>query len=162
MMAEVQKERIFTDYRKKIFGYIQSKIRNTQISEDLTSDVFVKIYEKIDSFDEKKASLSTWIYLITRNTVIDYFRTGKQVCELPELADKRSSIEEEICKTETLKELADALNQLNERERDVIILHFYSGKTLKEISEHMGISYSYVKLVQNKALENLKKIMTLQ
>lgn len=159
-MTDLEKEKIYSDYKSKIFGYIQSRIYNLQMAEDLTSDVFVKVYEKIDTFDEKKASLSTWIYLITRNTLIDYFRTHKQVSELPELiADESSSVEESVCKSEALEKLAKALEKLDERGRDIIILHFYSGKTLKEIAEKMGISYSYIKILLNQAYEKLNNLM---
>ena len=60
---------------------------------------------------------------------------------------------------ETLNSLADALEQLSRRERDIIILHYYSGKTLKSIAEIMDISYSYVKLLHTKALNNLREII---
>ena len=51
------------------------------------------------------------------------------------------------------------LLKMPKRERDIIILRFYSGKTLREISSQMGISYAYVKVLQNKAFEKLKKIL---
>ena len=60
---------------------------------------------------------------------------------------------------ETLESLADALGQLPQRERDIIILHYYSGKTLKSIAEIMDISYSYVKLLHAKALKVLREII---
>lgn len=158
-MYEKQKEIIYSEYRNKIFGYIQSKIRNVDIAEDLTSDVFVKIYEKLDQFDEKKASLSTWIYLVTRNTLIDYYRTKKVSYELTEQIGEPSSVEEEVCNKAALNDLAEGLKNLGERERNIIILHFYSGKTLREISDMMGISYSYVKLLLYRSYGNLKRFL---
>ena len=55
-MLVSDKEELYISFKKKVFSYISSKIRNVQIAEDLTSEVFVKIYEKIDSFDSSKAS----------------------------------------------------------------------------------------------------------
>ena len=46
-----QKEAIYRDYHDKVYGYVISKVCNVQIAEDLTSDIFLKIYEKIDTFD---------------------------------------------------------------------------------------------------------------
>ena len=74
IIADIEKEKIYRDYHGKVCGYIRSKINSAQDAEDITSDVFVKVYEKLDTFDETKASLSTWIYTITRNTLTDYFR----------------------------------------------------------------------------------------
>ena len=153
----MDKEKIYRDYYEKVFGYILSKINNPHDAEDLTGDVFVKIYAKLDNFDENKASLSTWIYTVTRNTLTDYFRTRKVFAEMPEDAEDETSVTDEICNVEMLEKLADALETLDKRERDIIILRYYSGKTLKEIAGKLGISYSYVKILQNKALEHLRK-----
>lgn len=49
--------------------------------------------------------------------------------------------------------------KLDERARDIIILHYYSGKTLKETAAMTGISYSYVKLLHSNALKALRKII---
>lgn len=157
MMTDIQKASVYRDFHGKVLGFFRSKINNADDAEDLTSDVFVKVYEKFDSFDESKSSLSTWIYTISRNTLTDYFRTNKTFDEIPETKEDDSSVEDEVCNTEMLEKLAEALETLDERERDIVILRFYSGKTLREISSQMGISYAYVKILQNKAFEQLKK-----
>lgn len=158
-MTMMDKEKIYCDYHGKVCGYIRSKISSAQDAEDLAADVFVKVFEKLDSFDEGKASLSTWIYTITRNTLTDYFRTRKVFAEIPETMEADSSVEDDVCTEEMLEILAKALETLDERERDIIILRFYSGKTLKEITAQMGISYAYGKVLQNKAFEKLRKFL---
>ena len=150
------RETIYRDYYGKVFGYIRSKVKPRQDAEDIAADVFVKVFEKLDSFDESKASLSTWIYTITRNTLTDYFRTRRVHGEIPETLAEEDSFEDEICNNDMLDSLADALENLDERERDIVIFHYYSGMTLKEVSDKMGISYSYVKLLHNNALAALK------
>ena len=150
-------EKIYRDYHSKVCGYIRSRVNSVQEAEDLAADVFLKVFEKLESFDESKASLSTWIYTITRNTLTDYFRTRKVFDEIQETSEYDSSVEESFCNAETLDALARALESLTERERDIIILRFYSGKTLREISMKMDISYAYVKVLQNKAFEKIKR-----
>ena len=157
IITDIEKEKIYRDYHGKVCGYIRSRLSSAQDAEDLTSDVFLKVYEKLDTFDETKASLSTWIYTITRNTLTDYFRTRKVLEELPENETAGFSVEEEVLNAEMLETLSDALEALDERERDIIILRFYSGKTLKDISVQMGISYAYVKVLQNNAFVKIKK-----
>ncbi len=156
-MEEQEKREIYEKFSGKVLGYIQQRVQNLQIAEDLCADVFVKIYEKLGKFDSAKASISTWIFTITRNTVIDYYRTAHTFEELPENMADKNSIEESICREEMLETLAGALETLPERERDILILHYYSGKTLKEIAQTMGISYSYIKILHQKALEKLKE-----
>ena len=70
-------EQIYAKFKDKVARYIYGKIPNEHDAEDLISDVFVKVFKGLSGFDERKASLSTWIYRITQNAVIDYFRTAK-------------------------------------------------------------------------------------
>lgn len=162
MITDLQKEKIYRDFYNKVYGYILSKIQNVHNAEDLTSDVFLKVYEKLDSFDDSKASLSTWIYTITRNTLTDFYRTRKVFSEIPENEESGFSLEDEVCDAQTLEMLADALETLDERERDIVILRYYSGKTLRDISEQMDISYAYVKVLQNNAFAKLRKFLEKQ
>lgn len=155
--TDEKKEEIYRNYHDKVYGYIISQTNNTHLAEDLSADVFVKVYEKLDSFDEAKASISTWIFTITKNTLTDYYRTRKVFEEVPETFEDGSSVEEEVCNAEMLETLAKALETLDERERDIIIRRFYSNKTLKDIAEQMGISYAYVKILQNNAFAKIKK-----
>lgn len=156
-VSEEKKTEIYTQYSVKVRGYIYNKVNDSFLAEDLCADVFLKVFEKIDSFDETKASISTWIFTITRNTLIDYYRTRKVSNEIPEDLASEDSIEEEVCNNEMLSALAAALEKLEERERDIIILHYYQGETLKVVGEKLGISYAYVKILHNKALAELKK-----
>ncbi len=75
MSGLVTKENLYEEYYRKVFGYIQSRVRTRQDAEDLCADVFVNLYEKFDTYDQSKSRLSTWIFSVTRNTVIDYYRT---------------------------------------------------------------------------------------
>lgn len=152
-----RQERIYIEFKDKVTRYVRGKVGNEHDSEDVVSDVFVKVFNGLSDFDENKASLSTWIFTITRNAVIDYFRASKRLCELPEELYSEDDTEQNIINTEMLERLADALERLNERERNIIVLHYYGGRTLKDIAEAMGISYSYTKLLHGGALKALRK-----
>lgn len=154
-----RQERIYIEFKDRVARYVRGKVGNEHDSEDVVSDVFVKVFNGLSDFDENKASLSTWIFTITRNAVIDYFRASKRLCELPEELYSEDDTEQNIINAEMLERLADALEWLNERERDIIVLHYYSGRTLKDIAEAMGISYSYIKLLHGGALKALRKLI---
>ena len=156
-MSEQMREDIYRDYHGKIYAYIQNKVVDRFLAEDLCADVFLKVYEKLDSFDPAQSSLSTWIYTIARNTLTDYYRTRKVIGEIPETFAEAGSIEDDICSSEMLDILADALEKLDERSRDIIIFRYYSGMTLKAIAQKLNISYAYVKVLHNRALAEMKK-----
>jgi len=147
---------IYETYHSKVQNFIYSKVNDMYLAEDICSDVFIKVYEKYDRFDESKSSLSTWIFTIARNTLIDYYRTRHVHEEVPEDMALDSNVEEEVLNNEMLEGLAAALERLDERERDLIILHYYSGLKLNEIADKLNISYSYVKILHKKALVELK------
>lgn len=151
----MDKTKIYEDYHLKVLRYIQSKVNDYHLAEDLCSDVFVKVYEKLDTFDESKASISTWIFTITRNLLIDYYRTRKITVEIPDSLTYEQDISD--VDPESLETLASALKELNDRDRKLIIMHYYEGKTLKEIAQTLGISYIYAKVLHKKVLLSLKK-----
>lgn len=156
-MTEERKSELYADFSEKVLRYVFGKVGDPDTAEDICADIFLKVYEKLDTYDETKAALSTWIFTIARNSVTDHFRTRRVNVELPEEMTEDFSVESEICNNETLETLASALEKLDERERDVIIMHYYAGRTLREIAETMRISYSYVKVLHHKALGALKK-----
>lgn len=150
----MDKTQLYEEYHMKVLRYIQSKVNDYYLAEDLCSDVFVKVYEKIDTFDEKKASISTWIFTITRNKLIDYYRTRKVTVEVPE--DLTYDVEDDEVNEEALETLASALEKLDDRSRKLVIMHYYEGKTLKEVAEELDISYIYAKVLHQKVLNKLK------
>ncbi len=161
-MGEVlSKEQIYMQYKDKVFAYIRNHVNSPEDAEDLCSDVFVKIYDKLDTYDESKARISTWIYSVTSNTVIDFYRTNHIHSEIPEdLSDTRSTIEEEYLNNESLGELAKALTSLPEEQRDIIVLRYYKGLTLQEIAEKMNLSYGVTKLRHREALGRMQEYLS--
>ncbi len=153
-------EEVYQQYSKKIMSYIRVKISNGYDAEDLHSTIFLKIFEKFDTFDQSKASVSTWVYTVARNTMIDYFRVRRVHEEIAEEDIVEDDTYQGILDEETLDELANALEKLPERERDLIILHYHGGAQLKEIAVQMKMSYSNCKLLHNKALLHLRQYMT--
>lgn len=150
-------ERLYLAYHDKVFGYISSRIPQREDAEDLCAEVFLKIYGKLATYNSDFASLSTWIYAVTRNAVIDYFRTRRVHPELSEELSAPDDLEAEGIRRETLRELAAALSALPEQQRDIVILRYYEGLTLMEIAGRMGLSYGVVKLRHRDALKTLRK-----
>ena len=151
----MDKSQIYEDYHMKVLRYVQGQVNDYHLAEDLCSDVFLKVYEKLDTFNDKKASISTWIFTITRNTLIDYYRTRKVTSEIPEnlvYEDNGDDIDEEM-----LEKLAKGLENIDERSKNLIIKHYYEGKNLKQTAEELGISYAYSKILHQKALFLLRK-----
>lgn len=150
---------IYSQYHTKVMGYIYARLRSRADAEDLCQDVFEKVHLKLDSFDPEKASVSTWIYSITRNSVIDFYRRSRPAVELDENLAHDAMVDDELLNDETLEELAQALAKLPAQLREIIVLRYYDGIPLTEIAKKTGLSYGAVKLRHAKALGLLRQEM---
>ena len=146
---------IYEAFQPKVRAYVRGRIQDPHDAEDLVSAVFAKVVQRLDTYDPAKASVSTWVYTITCNTVTDYFRTRRSMIALEDyMLDEEPAIN---LTDDALDNLAEALLSLKERERDLIVLHYYSGYTLKTVAEMMGMSYINAKVIHRKALDGLRK-----
>ena len=159
-MPAVSPEQIYTEYSGKVMGYIRARIRNSADADDLHSEVFEKILRKLDAFDPEKASLNTWIFTVTRNTVIDHFRRSRPAEELDENLSDDTEIDASLLNGESLSELASALRSLPKQLMDIIVLRYYDGKPLTEIAQLMNLSYGAVKLRHQNAVMLLREALS--
>ena len=155
-MTDAEKTELYERFEPKVRGYIFGKLGNNAYAEDLTSDVFLKVFANIDKYDSTKASLSTWIYKITQNTVYDYFRTRREYLSLSDDMADTVSVEDDVANGEMLDTLADALETLSPDERNIVILYYYSGYKLTEISQRLSRPYSSVKVMLHRSLKKIK------
>lgn len=157
--AIIDWETVYKDYEPKVRAYIQSRVGNSEDIKDLCSEVFLEIMRQKERFSGEPKALSSWIFVITKRTVAKFYRSYRPTDEIPEDMADDTDIEQQTVETETLDLLADALEQLEERLRDIILLHYYGDKTLSEIAAAMGMSYPNIKVLHKKALGQLKKLI---
>ena len=156
-------EKIYLKYREKVFRYVRGKVASTADAEDVTSEIFWRVQTALDSYDEEKSTLSTWIYTITHNMVCNYYREQSRCAlSLDENAlcyDTDDGVVAEI-ENEILEEnLAIALETLSEREQDIIVLYYYHEIPLRDIAIKMGITYTNAKFIKHQAISKLRLAM---
>lgn len=159
MSMTAEREALYAEYAGKVRGYVFGKLSNRADAEDVVSDVFLKVYEKYPTFDADRASVSTWVYTITRNTVIDYFRVHRVCTELPEDLADEGGVDDGLLRQESLRMLGEALGKLDDRSRALIVLRYYKRMSLKDTAARLGVSYAYVKVLHKEALLLLRKHM---
>ena len=156
---------IYAQYRDKVFGFVRSKIYNQTEVEDIVQTVFLKVYSNLDKYDETKASLSTWIYIITRNTVYDYLKDKRDhpVLELIENTEEsEEKTDDSLLNQEALEELACALQKLPQNQRDIIILIYYKNLDRRKVAEMFGMTYGQVRYLHDKALRRLGELLRIK
>lgn len=158
-MNRLDTSMIYREYHDKVMGYICTHLNSRDDAEDLCQDVFEKVFMKLESFDPQKASLSTWIYSITRNSVIDFYRKSRPTTEIDENLASDGEVDDDLLQNETLSELAEGLRKLPAQLQKIIIWRYYDGLPLTDIAERLNLSYGAVKIRHAKALQELRMSM---
>lgn len=154
--------KIYETYFPRVFNYVYYQILDRAQADDLTSCIFLKIVEHLDSYDESKASLSTWIFTIARRTVVDYYRKNRQWMDLDDYTDtlKLSLDFEDVYRRYEQgmdSDLGNLMMTLNEKEKEVIYLRYFEGYNNRQIAEKTGFNASTVGTLHERALKKMLK-----
>lgn len=149
-----------------IYNLVYARVKNSAVADDIVSDVFVKMTEKLDTFDRSKASFATWLNRIASRTLTDYYRwnshrSGNVEWDdvLSPSAPKSEEPEYKYLAAEGKKELLLALGKLSEREQRIIEMKFWGDMSNKEIAETLDITPSNVGVILHRAMGQLKEIL---
>lgn len=158
-------EVLVNKYYKMIFVYIYRNIGHYHTSYDLTQEVFIKMMKAIGKFDMKVGSFQNWIFKIAVNTVKDYFKGSgykafKEVIEVDkEKCDENNNIVDLVSRMSDSEEIKNAIMQLNEDKREVIILRFYHDMKIKDIAKVTETNESTIKSRLKQGIAELRSIL---
>lgn len=156
---------IYDRHYSAIYRYIFFRVGREATAEDLTSDVFVRMVEKIDQFTYRGRPLLAWLYTIARNLVADHHRHFGRYEMLPldeGLKADTTNPEDAANLVLNQRRLAAALEQLTEWQQRVIILKFFEGMDNQAVAETMDKSVGAVKSLQHRGLAALRRIFDRQ
>jgi RNA polymerase sigma-70 factor, ECF subfamily len=152
----------YQQYLPKIFKYVSYRVTDKFLAEDITSVVFEKALTKFNQYDAEKAAVSTWIFRIARNTLIDHFRADGRARNVPlEEALERPggdpSPEQQAEATEESRILHGCIKKLTDSEQEIVSLKFSAEMTNRQIAGVLGISESNVGVILYRAVRKLRK-----
>ena len=148
-------EELVRKYYEKIYRYCYYHISNEHSALDITQEVFMKIYENIEIY-ENKGKFQNYLYVIAGNACKDYFKKKKiySLEEVPEFGNENTILE-----TENKILVQQALKSLTMEEREIIILRYYQDLKYKDISQITGASISRLEYYLNKSIKKLREYM---
>ena len=152
---------MFETYYGRVYSFTLFRARNAQDAEDITSEVFYRAAKNMAGFDETKASLSTWLFTIAVNETRRHFHERKNALPL-EYAENLPAGEcvlENVLRNERAKELYAAMEQLGERQRNVLLLRYYGEMSNREIAGALGLTETNVETVLYRAKKKLRGIL---
>lgn len=152
-------EQVWEAFHAPLYQFIRRRVADDATAEDLLQDVFLKIHQHAHSLKDAR-HLESWIYQITRNLIIDHYRSHRQ--SLTSLdAEEELNLPEELPDDDIVSELLPCVRaivlSLPEQDRQALILTEYHGLTQKELGQRLGLSFSGAKSRVQRARAKLKQ-----
>ncbi len=155
-------EVLYERYADKVYRRCISFVKEASIAEDLTHDIFIKVYLNLGGF-KQKSKFSTWLYSITYNFCVDYVRK-KQKDNVVDMEDKEGEIAGRDIDTAddldhiALDRLTELLEQLKSEDKLILLMKYRDDMSIKDIQVAFDISESAVKMRIKRAKEKLKSL----
>ncbi|MBN1897963.1 MAG: RNA polymerase sigma factor [Spirochaetes bacterium] len=141
-----------------VFKIALKFLRSIEDAEDLTQEIFLKLYHYLPKF-KFKSDLKTYLYKMVQNAASDYYKKEEKIKEKYvdlELQISPERIDEKILEEETLGEMEQAIIGLSDKYKEVILLKDFQGLSYKEIGKRLKISENAAKMRHFHALKILK------
>ncbi len=167
-------EKIYYFFMPKIYNYFYFRTGDKQISEDLASEVFLKVYNNLQAKKFNSKSFSVWIYKIAKNQLIDYFRKIKNEQEMTFLTDWQENdnlLDDNLMDSDFLtknsvllkKEFAfedikliEAMEKLTQLQKNVLLLIFVMDFNYETVANIMAKKQSTIRGIVFRAINVLK------
>ncbi len=153
------------NYMNKTYNIALGLVGNEEDAKDVVQETFIKVFRGIHKFKEK-SKFSTWLYSITINTGKDLLRNKKHTLPIEriysgekEQADQSLQVQEQIEQMEEREIIFNALKQLKDDFKNVIILKDLNGFSYQEIGEVLNINIGTVKSRISRGRQQLRTIL---
>ncbi|NQY93641.1 MAG: RNA polymerase sigma factor SigZ [Campylobacteraceae bacterium] len=150
---------LYKQYYSKLLAFINSKVHNNADAEDILSEVFIKIYKNIEKLDSDE-KLTSWIYTITRNTIIDFYRKNNKTPAFREFKEEfilDESKGERNIHSELSNCLLPMINSLPQNYKEVLYLSEIKGLKQSEIAEEKNLSLTNTKSLIFRGKKKIKE-----
>ena len=152
---------LYERYAPAIYRYIYYRVGEAELAEDLRSEVFLRMFEDLDRYEDRGWPLSAWLYRIAHDRTVDSVRRRKVrsyvpledwngVCDGPETTMAMKLDREEI---------AQLMEHLTEEQRQVIRLRFMADLSIQEVAQRIGRSEGAVKALQHRGIQSLARML---
>lgn len=156
-------EAMLSRYADRVFAMIVKLVPNVLDAQELTQDVFLRAFDRINSYDPQRSSLSTWLCRIAYRRALDFLkRNHPQVLSIEDnqvwqtdISDEQLEAELSTNREERIELLERLIDELPSDERTLLTLYYYDGYPLTEIAYIMGID---AKVLANRLYRTRKKL----
>jgi len=161
--------KLYDLYVEKIYRFVYFKVSSVEEAEDITSETFLKAWNYLGKDDTEIRNLSSFLYQIARNLVIDFYRqrslketvsVDNEKYGLHELPDKNQNVIAHVSKNLASEQIQNYLARLKDEYKEVVILKHLEGYSTKEISDILGKKKGNVRVLLHRAIKAMSEIAT--
>ena len=155
---------LYDRYAPSVQRFVQSRVGNKMLAEDITSDTFLRAMRRISTFTWQGRDFGAWLVTIARNLVADHFKSSRHRLEVPtgEMLDSdqtEPSPEDSVLAYLSNRALLDAVKQLNSQQQECVTLRFLHGLSVAETAQIMGKNDGAIKTLQYRAIRTLARLL---
>ena len=166
MMKKTSFPKLVQQHKDRVFGYSYYFLRNREDAEDVTQDVFVRLWQHWDEIDKNK--VKAWVMQVTHHRCIDFTRKRKRVHEdVYEMASHPNPIayqsstamqdpDEQFELNETQRLLLNVMEGLPERTKSMMLMHYFQDLKFDTIAEILDVNINTVKVTVHRGRKMLK------
>ena len=164
-------------HNRRIYNLCYRFTNSSDNAEDLTQDVFIKVYRTLSSYDVEKGAFATWLTTLTRNLLVDHFRRSRMdrvtdsidaglteeddsISLSDRLPDREPSPADRLASQETQKMVQRALARISPDLREAVILRDLQDMDYKEISQVLRVPEGTVKSRINRGRTELARLLS--
>jgi len=155
---------VYDRYRLILFGLVLRILHDREESEDVLQEVFLQVWRRAGTFDEARGRAFAWLATIARSRALDRLRAAGSRARLAdeaalEQADEVSDAALDALNSETRAIVKNALAELTDEQRKVLLLAYFEGLTQTEIAERLGDPLGTVKTRMRSGLIKLRELL---
>jgi len=154
---------LYDHYQPMIYRFVMVKVGTREEAEDITHQVFLSAWQNVKHYKHRGHPFSSWLYQIARNQVIDHYRSKKNETSIdnvdPEYFAAPAIAHFDLSMKLEMEKVRTAIRQLKPDYQDVIIMRFIEDASLKEAAAMLGKTEGAIKLIQHRAIKELKSLL---
>ena len=154
---------LYDMHMDRVYNHIYYRVPSQADAEDIAQDVFLKVWKAISKYRRTGAPFVAWLIAIARNLIADYYKKRKKLVSLEEMEASGGSVETSTAKmAETgldQKEIREVIFRLKGDKKKVILMHFIDGFSYEEIAKLLHKSEGAVRVIQYRALNDLRRMV---
>jgi len=158
--------KIYDKYVKEIYRFIYLKVSSREEAEDLTHEVFIKVWQYAKNQKSSIKNLRAFLYQTARHLTVDYYRKKKSIpldnYQLSQAADNNQTgqaIEQQFDKQQKFENLAQALLKIKDQYREALVLKFAQDLSISETAKILNKSKGATRVLIHRAIKELRGVM---